>query len=149
MSNKTSFVVGILARPFKEDGFSESRLQRKLRRQHRHPDEGMMHRMNVLLLSLVFLFGRVSSLRYELDAGLPRGLAQQPGLLEVFQVNRPPLTPQELSGATSCTIALMNHNFGNSAGAPFQGKLRYEVRLNQRLLFTRLRGRMGRSGIES
>jgi hypothetical protein len=89
----------------------------------------MMHRMNLLLLSLVFLFGRAGSLRHELDAGPPRGLAQQPGLLEVFQVNRPPLAPQEFSGATSCTIALMNHNFGNSAGAPFQGKPRYDVQL--------------------
>jgi len=81
----------------------------------------------VQLFSLVFLLTHVDSLRHELDAGLPRGHTQQAGLLEVFQVNRPPLTPQEIAGSTSCTIALMSHNFGNSAGAPFQGKLRYKV----------------------
>jgi len=77
-----------------------------------------------LLLSLVTIATPVWSLGHGLDRSRLRSFAQPAPLLEVFQVNRPPLTPQELANSTSCTIALMSHVFGNSAGMPFQGKSR-------------------------
>jgi len=75
-----------------------------------------------LLLSLVTLVP-VHSVGHGLDPECLHGFGRSRALLEVFQVNRPPLTPQELASSTSCTIALMSHVFGNSAGVPFQGGL--------------------------
>lgn len=90
-----------------------------------------------LLLSLLVTIESVFPLRHGLEPGCLHSSEQPAGLLEVSQVNRPPLTPQELAASTSCTIALMSHNFGNSAGMPFQGEpLIWASLLARRDLFT-------------
>jgi Peptide N-acetyl-beta-D-glucosaminyl asparaginase amidase A len=105
-------------------------MQQHLRLGHRRSDDRMLQRLCLfLLLSLIHvLIVSAFSLRHDdLAPERPlRGLTQPPELLEVFQVNRPPLTPEELAGATSCSITLMRHDFGNSAGMPYQGELRYQ-----------------------